>query len=224
MFQGFSQETIQFLWGIRFNNERTWFNAHKQDYLQHLYEPLKELAADVQERMAARYPDAQLNIKVTRIYRDARRLHGRGPYKEQLWFVLREPVEPETPAPTFYFEISPDGYAYGLSYYCPRPSFMEKYRHKILREPEKLEKLARRLKGRPDIVLEGTEYKRSKGAVSDALKPWFNRKWVELNVCRPFDDRYDRPELVDDMVDTFCFLMPYYQYFMEVGLEHIPEA
>ena len=36
MFQGFSQETIDFLWGIRFNNEKSWFEAHKEVYLQRL--------------------------------------------------------------------------------------------------------------------------------------------------------------------------------------------
>ena len=29
MFQGFSQETVDFMWGIRFNNDRGWFEAHK---------------------------------------------------------------------------------------------------------------------------------------------------------------------------------------------------
>ena len=33
MFQGFSQEAVDFLWGIRFNNERGWFEAHKEEYL-----------------------------------------------------------------------------------------------------------------------------------------------------------------------------------------------
>ena len=27
MFQGFSDKTIDFMWGIRFNNEKTWFEA-----------------------------------------------------------------------------------------------------------------------------------------------------------------------------------------------------
>ena len=35
MFQGFSEETIQFLWGVTLNNERSWFQAHKQEYLTH---------------------------------------------------------------------------------------------------------------------------------------------------------------------------------------------
>ena len=37
MFQGFSQETVDFMWGIRFNNERTWFMAHKEEYQKHFY-------------------------------------------------------------------------------------------------------------------------------------------------------------------------------------------
>ena len=30
MFTGFTDETVDFMWGIRFNNERTWFEAHKE--------------------------------------------------------------------------------------------------------------------------------------------------------------------------------------------------
>ena len=39
MFQGFSPETIDFLWGIRMNNNREWFLPHKQQYIDALYEP-----------------------------------------------------------------------------------------------------------------------------------------------------------------------------------------
>ena len=46
MFQGFDDTTVDFLWGIRLNNERPWFEAHKQDYLDHLYRPMKELGDD----------------------------------------------------------------------------------------------------------------------------------------------------------------------------------
>ena len=39
MFTGYSGETLDFMWGIRFNNDRTWFNQHKEEYLQYLYQP-----------------------------------------------------------------------------------------------------------------------------------------------------------------------------------------
>ena len=86
MFQGYSQETVDFMWGIRFNNERGWFLAHKDDYQQHLLAPTRELGQAVYEGLSAALPQEPLILKVSRIYRDARRLHGQGPYKDHLWF------------------------------------------------------------------------------------------------------------------------------------------
>lgn len=43
-FQGFSPETVDFLWGIRLNNNRDWFLAHKAQYDQTLYQPMKALS------------------------------------------------------------------------------------------------------------------------------------------------------------------------------------
>ena len=80
MFQGFSQGAVDFLWGVRFNNERSWFEAHKQEYLDLVIAPLQELGRQVHAAMTAAYPKEQLNLHVSRIYRDARRLHGRGPF------------------------------------------------------------------------------------------------------------------------------------------------
>ena len=47
MFQGYSPETVDFLWGIRMNNNREWFMAHKPDYVSYLYEPTKALGAQL---------------------------------------------------------------------------------------------------------------------------------------------------------------------------------
>ncbi|MCI6255072.1 MAG: DUF2461 domain-containing protein, partial [Clostridiales bacterium] len=55
MFQGFSDATVDFMWGIRFNNERAWFEAHKAEYLEHFYNPMKELAREVYDRFQAEH-------------------------------------------------------------------------------------------------------------------------------------------------------------------------
>ena len=31
MFEGFSQETVDFMWGIRLNNEKSWLEDNKSD-------------------------------------------------------------------------------------------------------------------------------------------------------------------------------------------------
>ena len=91
MFTGFTDETVDFMWGIRFNNERSWFEAHKEIYLERFYRPMTELADEIYAFLREQRPDYGLVRKVTRIYRDARRLHGRGPYKESLWFTVEQP-------------------------------------------------------------------------------------------------------------------------------------
>ena len=61
MFQGFRQQAVDFLWGIRFNNERSWFLEHKQEYLTYVAEPLRQLGEEVQQVMEEKYPELGLN-------------------------------------------------------------------------------------------------------------------------------------------------------------------
>ena len=42
MFTGFTPETIDFVWGIRMNNNKVWVTANKKLYTDSLYDPMKE--------------------------------------------------------------------------------------------------------------------------------------------------------------------------------------
>ena len=48
MFQGFSEKTIDFLWGVRFHNEKMWYESHRDEYLAALYEPMRALSPHLQ--------------------------------------------------------------------------------------------------------------------------------------------------------------------------------
>ena len=67
MFTGFTAETQDFLWGIRMNNDRTWFAEHKQDYLNHVQTPMKALAEEVFADYQDRRPDSGLKLRVARM-------------------------------------------------------------------------------------------------------------------------------------------------------------
>ena len=99
MFTGFTDETVDFMWGIRFNNERAWFEAHKEIYLTHFYQPMRELGDELYDYIAAKRPDLGLIRKVTRIYRDVRRLHGRGPYMRACGSLSSSPRRSGRPTP-----------------------------------------------------------------------------------------------------------------------------
>ena len=215
MFTGFTDETVDFMWGIRFNNERTWFEAHKEIYLQHFYRPMAELADEAYDFLRKERPDYGLIRKVTRIYRDARRLHGRGPYKESLWFSVEQPAEQWTAKPTFWFELMPEGWTCGMGYYMPRPVTMARLRARILRDPGTMESLTARLEGREDVALETEAYKRPRGqAPVPALEPWFRaRSFTILHQDKLTEALFSR-EIVGQVRDIFAFLLPFYDYFV----------
>lgn len=123
MFQGYDQQTVDFLWGIRFNNDRSWFQEHKEQYQTHLLAPTRALGEQLYDGLHAMLPHEPLILKVSRIYRDARRLHGQGPYKDHLWLCVRTGDQDWTGRPTFYFEIGPGllQLRHGLLVCRPRP-------------------------------------------------------------------------------------------------------
>ena len=213
MFQGYTQETVDFMWGIRFNNEREWFLAHKEDYQKHLLEPTRALGEQVYEGLRGMLPHEPLLLKVSRIYRDARRLHGRGPYKDHLWFCVRTGDKDWTGRPTFYFEIAPEYYSYGMGFWQARAELMELFRRDLQERPEEFGRLVRLFNRQREFVLTGDSYARSKGKVSDLLRPWFQKKSLSLSHELPLDEKIFRPELAEEILAGFKTLVPFYRYF-----------
>lgn len=217
MFQGYTQQTVDFMWGIRFNNERTWFMANKDVYQTQLLEPTKALANDVYDGLMEKLPHEPLMVKVSRIYRDARRLHGRGPYKDHLWFCIRTGDEDWTGKPTFYFEIAPDYYSYGLGFWAAAPATMERFRRYTAEHPEELEALTRKLQEQGIFHLAGPRYAREKKAPSELLQPWFQMKSLTLQFEKPLDERIFRGELAQEIVEELGTLVPFYRYFAKLA-------
>lgn len=223
MFTGFTDETVDFMWGIRFNNERGWFEAHKEDYLTYFYRPMAALADEVYDYLAHRRPDLGLIRKVTRIYRDARRLHGRGPYKDHLWFSVEQPSEQWTAHPTLWFELGPELWSYGLGYYMARPVTMARLRARMDRDPKIMTDLTRRLKRQSEFVLEGEEYRRPKAqAPVPELEPWYRKKSFTLCHEAKLEEALFSRDLVDRLKKGYDFLLPYYDYFITLDSDPDP--
>lgn len=212
MFQGFTQEAVDFLWGIRLNNNREWFTAHKQEYLELLDKPLRELAEQLRQAMDSAHPDLGLRSHVCRIYRDARRLYGKGPYKDHLWLVLERPSEEPFARPAFYFEIAPNYFSYGCGFWDMTPALAARHRARIDRDPKPLAAIARKA-AKSKFALFGEEYKRPKGDAGKLLNPWYNRRSLGLS----FEDNCEgvlfSPELASDILDGFLFLTAFFRYF-----------
>ena len=223
MFEGFSQQTVDFMWGIRFNNEKSWFEAHKADYQTCFLAPMKELGGQVQRELLERFPKSALNLKVSRIYRDARRLFGRGPYKDHLWLSLfRFGNESGGDHPVFWFELAPDNWSYGMGFWEASASAMERHRARVDRDPKPLLKLHNRLARQGEFALEGPEYSRKKVCAEPKLTDWYNKKSLSIGHEEGLGECIYSPALADRLTEGFTFLMPYYDYFSTLWADPDP--
>jgi len=221
MFQGFSPKTIDFMWGLRLNNQKAWFEANKESFQQDFQGPVKALGREVFERIQADYAEQGFIHKVSRIYKDARRVRDGEPYRCNIWFSIEKPSEEWTATPVFWFELSPDAWRYGLGYYQAKPITMAKLRARIDRNPEKFEKLIAPLEKQEEFILDGEEYKRKKEAPSPKTAVWYNKKSLVLMHEQPLGEELFSPKLADRLVGGYQFLMPFYEYF--ITLDSDPE-
>ena len=213
MFQGYTQGAIDFLWGLRLNNERSWFQAHKEEFTALVDRPTRELAEQLREEMTEAFPKLGLELKVSRIYRDARRLFGRGPYKDHLWLSISQPADQWECRPVFWFELAPEEYSFGLGYWMAQALTLAKFRARMDRDPKTMEKMARAIESQGTFRLQGETFKRPKEAPSKLLEPWYNRKGgFSLSCERPHDDLLWSPDLPEYILTEWEKLVPLYRY------------
>lgn len=215
MFTGFTPETMDFLWGIRMNNNRDWFTQHKGDYVRTLYEPMKELGQAVFQPFLERPGNL---LKVSRIYRDAR-MHPPTPYKESLWLCIRRDVDWWAENPCLYFELNPEGANYGFFYWKPRTAVLEDFRRNISAKPDDFLKLIARTEAAVGQPVTAECYKRPKPTDNPALIPYFAWKG-QIGCTREIapGDRLFGPQLEEEVSGFFEALTPLYEYFNQYTL------
>ena len=210
MFMGYSPETVDFLWGIRMNNNREWFLEHKKDYVKYLYEPTKAMGAALFEPFIEKSGEL---LKVSRIYRDAR-MHHPVPYKESLWICIRQDVEWWAENPCLYFEINPEGVDYGFFFYHPRPAVMKEFRRRISAKPDEFCAMIRQTEKATGMTICAEEYKRPEACENPELERFFRWKSkIGCTVHEDFSEATFGPELADRVREFLVKLTPVYDYF-----------
>ena len=217
MFQGFSEQSVEFVWNLRFNNSKDWFLAHKQDYEAYLLTPVRELAFDLQSQFAEAYPAHKWQVHISRIYRDARRLHGRGPMNDHLWFSLYADGEKDGITPAFYFGFEPEGYDFGMGCWTQSGTFMERLRADVKRNPDTLDCLRKRFERQTVFALSGEEYKRPKVQVKTELMPWVNRRYLGFHCDNAHGEDGFGAGLYETVRRGYESLMPLYEYFLQIA-------
>ena len=223
-FKGFSPQTLKFLKGLKTNNNKAWFQAHKADYEEYVLKPLRNLVMDLGEFMLKIDPYFEItpaiDKTISRIYRDTRFSKDKSPFRSTVWITFKNQNKDWTTLVSgYFFELSINSYRYGMGFYNAAPSIMSKFREMIDENPKEFLKAIAFFAKQRTFVLEGEKYKR----IIDKTKPeeiqdWYQRKNMYLVCNRKIDDTLFSCKLVEDLVSGFKLIAPFYHYLQKIRL------
>src|ERR1051325_6964730 len=162
----FTPAALRFFKQLSSHNDKTWFEAHREEYEQEVREPMRELIEEMNARFAKFAPEMAGDPKrsMFRINRDIRFSKDKSPYKTHAacWFHHRAAssqvgAEAEAGSAGFYFHLQPgESFVGGGMWRPPRPS-LNKLRDAIADDPDGFERIAKgiakRYKGFDDSAM-----------------------------------------------------------------------
>ena len=132
-------ELFRFLRELERNNDRVWFAANKQRYLEQVRDPLLRFVADLAPRLAAIskhvvVDPSPVGGSLFRIYRDPRFSKDKRPYKTHAAMAFRGGGGMH-PAPAFYLHLGPGDVFAGAGIWRPEPETLKQIRDAIAAGP-----------------------------------------------------------------------------------------
>jgi uncharacterized protein (TIGR02453 family) len=163
---GFPPQTLEFLANLTLNNEKPWFDAHREDYDQYYVAPAREFVVAMGTRLRKLSKTVQFAPKVggsmMRINRDTRFSKDKTPYKTSLslWFWEGQ-ARRDWEGSGFWFSLNPRQISLGIGVYMFPPEQLTKFRKRIADDKtgKPLEKALAQLK-KNGVELGGEKYKR----------------------------------------------------------------
>jgi uncharacterized protein (TIGR02453 family) len=139
----FSDQTIKFLRALKRNNRREWFNAHKDEYEQHIRQPMAAMVERLAEDFREFAPElvASPKLSMYRIYRDTRFSENKTPYKTHVAAVFPTRGLLKHEGAGLYFHVSPEEVWVGGGMYSPQPAQLYAVREHIAGNVRELRKI-----------------------------------------------------------------------------------
>jgi len=158
----FSAETLRFLRGLKRNNRREWFNAHRDDYETHVRQPMTAIVERLAADLRAFAPEivASPKLSMYRIYRDTRFSENKSPYKTHVAAVFPTRGLPKHEGAGLYFHVSPTEVWIGGGMYAPQTPQLHAVREHIAANIKRLRTVVESPGFRKEIDIEGDRLQR----------------------------------------------------------------
>ncbi|MFK7859820.1 MAG: DUF2461 domain-containing protein [Granulosicoccus sp.] len=162
----FPKQTIRFLKQLSANNNREWFAENKQRYEDEVRSPALHFIESVQPALTRVSPYIEASTKkvggsLMRVYRDTRFGKDKTPYKTNIGINFRHVRAKDVHAPGYYLHIEPGDVFFGAGIWHPDSPTLLAVRTLIAEHPGEWKALKKKVLGRADFELAGSELKRS---------------------------------------------------------------
>lgn len=150
-FSGFFDKDAKFFKQLAKNQNREWFQAHKEEFDEGWQKPMKQLLDAVRDAVDGAFKHSDLDEpKVFRIYRDVRFSKDKSPYKTHIGGVIptkRQGKITEVPMALYFHVGQPRSFG-ASGHYMMDPRALGKFREAIANDKQgrELEKLLAALK------------------------------------------------------------------------------
>jgi uncharacterized protein (TIGR02453 family) len=221
-FTGFPPEGLQFLRDLAANNERPWFEAHRDTYLRVVQAPALALVATLGERLHERFPTVRYDTRANgagslmRIYRDTRFSADKSPYKPNVAMMFSAGQGGKMATPGFGLQVTPEQVELIAGVFAFTPPALEAYRKAVLDDAlgVALEHAAAAVRGAGAYTIAGVGYKRvPAGLPADHPRaPWLLHKGLHVFAPPIAPEVAQTPALVEAALAAFDAMAPIEQW------------
>jgi uncharacterized protein (TIGR02453 family) len=131
--------TLKFLKDLSKNNNRDWFNAHKEKYLaaqENIANWIDQLILEMNIHDVLENESGKKSLY--RIYNDVRFSKDKSPYNPRFAFSLSRATELRRGS--YYMNIKPDNSFVAIGFFGPNPADLKLIREQIEASPERIQK------------------------------------------------------------------------------------
>ncbi len=161
----FPFDAVKFLSKLKRNNNREWFESHRDEFNNSLFEPAQEFVIVLGELLRTIVPDIiaipKTDKSIFRLHRDVRFSKNKLPYKTNLGLYFWEGDRKKMECSGFYFHVEPEYFFLGAGQYIFTDEQLKKYRN-IVYDPVKgkeLDSIVKKLK-KKGFGIGGKTYKK----------------------------------------------------------------
>jgi uncharacterized protein (TIGR02453 family) len=135
-FKGFPREMVEFFENLKRNNNKEWFDSHKEDYEEYVKNPSQAFVVAMGERLQTLSPGInaipKVNQSLFRLNRDIRFSQDKRPYKTNLGIWFWEGERKRMECSGFYFHYGEEKLMLGAGIHMFSSDLLRRYRAAVV--------------------------------------------------------------------------------------------